>query len=448
MNGKTRLLKTFDHEPVDKVPWVPFAGIHAGKLKGYLADEILSDSQKLLESLLEVNRLYSPDGQPVLFDLQIEAEMLGCELKWTKRSPPSVKTHPLEKEFSIPTKIPQKTDGRLPMILEVMQKMKATVGETTALFGLVTGPLTLASHLRGTNLFLDMIRDKGNCKKLFAYCTQVIKAIISYYIEAGMDIIGVVDPVLSQISPRSFKSLLHEPFSELFQHIKSHNVKSSFFVCGDATKNIEPMCLTQPESIFVDENVDMVGAKKITDQYNIVLGGNIPLTSTMLFGTQQDNMKCVIGLLDSLSHDNLIIAPGCDMPYDVPLDNVIGVVEAISDPERIRLALEAYEKPALNFNITLPDYKNLEKPLIEVFTLDSDQCAACTYMKNMALTATEKFGDKVDIVEYKWTVLENIERTKILGLKHLPCMMINGELKWSSIIPDQEEYFAEIKKVI
>ncbi|MHA1518938.1 MAG: uroporphyrinogen decarboxylase family protein [Promethearchaeota archaeon] len=196
MNGKERLLKTFNHESVDKVVWVPFAGIHAGKLKGYFADELLTDGEKLFESLMEVNRLYSPDGQPVLFDLQIEAEILGCEMKWGKKSPPSVCSHPLEvkngKETRIPTKIPQKTDGRLPLVLDVMQKMKKSVGESTALFGLVTGPLTLASHLRGTKLFLDMLRHKETCQQLFAYCVAVAKEMISYYVEVGMDVIAVV----------------------------------------------------------------------------------------------------------------------------------------------------------------------------------------------------------------------------------------------------------------
>jgi hypothetical protein len=32
MTGKERILNTFNHKPVDTVPWVPFAGVHAGKL--------------------------------------------------------------------------------------------------------------------------------------------------------------------------------------------------------------------------------------------------------------------------------------------------------------------------------------------------------------------------------------------------------------------------------
>ena len=71
-------------------PWVPFAGVHAGFLKGYTAAEMLTDADKAFDALMEVNRLYRLDGQPVIFDLQIEAECLGCDLKWVDDCPPSV----------------------------------------------------------------------------------------------------------------------------------------------------------------------------------------------------------------------------------------------------------------------------------------------------------------------------------------------------------------------
>ena len=56
--GKELIFKTMRHEPTERVPWVPFSGIHSGKLKGYNAEEILQDGQKLYESLMEVARLY------------------------------------------------------------------------------------------------------------------------------------------------------------------------------------------------------------------------------------------------------------------------------------------------------------------------------------------------------------------------------------------------------
>jgi uroporphyrinogen decarboxylase len=335
------------------------------------------------------------------------------------------------------------------MVLDVMRRMKKEVGENTALYGLICGPFTLASHLRGNDIFMDMFDDEQYVKDLIGYCCEVGKRMAEYYVNAGMDVIAVVDPLISQISSTHFEEFMHEPFTDFFDTIRKLGAFSSFFVCGDATRNIEVMCKTGPDSISVDENVDLVAAKEITDRYNIAIGGNIPLTSVMLHGTQQDNMKYTVDLLDSIPNKkNLIIAPGCDMPFDVPVENAIGVSQAVLHLDETRKMVENYISIEEDIDVELPDYDNLTRPLVEVFTLDSATCAACTYMMGAAQKAKDQFGDTIDVVEYKFTEKENIARCKKMGVKNLPSIYINGRLKFSSIIPTREELENAIKEEI
>lgn len=448
--GKDLILKTLRHEKVDGIPWVPFAGVHAGILKGYTAKEILVDGDKLFESLMEVNKMYTPDGMPVMFDLQIEAEIMGCELLWAEDNPPSVVAHPYSGDKVIPCKcqIPKKTDGRIPMVLDVMHRLKEEIGDQVALYGLICGPVTLASHIRGSEFFMDIIKDKEFAAQMVEFCAEVCIAMSNYYIEAGMDVIGVVDPIISQISPKAIEKLFLDSFTAVFDNIKSQGVLSSFFVCGDATIQMDVMCRTHADGISVDENVNIAEAKKITDQYGIAIGGNIPLTTVMLFGNQQDNMKYVVEMLDNISHENLIVSPGCDMPYSVPIENTIACVQAVKQTDDVREMIKNYEAVDDTIDVDLPDYDHLERPLIEAFTLDAATCAACTYMVKAALLAKEEFGDKVDVVEYKYTIKEDIARTKKMGVEHLPSLYINGELKWSSIIPSREELLAVVGPLI
>ncbi|HLV09057.1 MAG TPA: uroporphyrinogen decarboxylase family protein [Halanaerobiales bacterium] len=449
MNGKERIHRILRKKKTDKIPWVPFAGVHAGKLIGASAREVLQDEEILLEAVLEANKLYKPDGQPVIFDLQVEAEILGCELKWAENSPPTVVNHPLADSDQIPENIPARHEGRLPMIIRVMKTLKEEIGDQTALYGLICGPFTLALHLRGTNLFMDMINNPEYTRELLQYTLLVSKRISRYYIESGMDDIAAVDPMVSQISPAHFKEFLNEPYSDLFKYLREQGVLSSFFVCGDASRNIEEMCLTEPDSISVDENVDLATAKEITDRYQIVIGGNIPLTTVMLFGSQQDNMKWVLDLMDSLENtDRLIIAPGCDMPYDVPVDNTLAVEQAVHQTEQVREILANYEKVEEDIDIELPDYEKLEKALIEVFTLDSETCAACTYMMAAAAEAKKHFADRIELVEYKYTSRENIARVKKMGVKNLPSIYINGELAYASLVPNRSELLKRIEKCL
>ena len=179
-------------------------------------------------------------------------------------------------------------------------------------------------------------------------------------------------------------------------------------------------------------------------------GGNIPLTSIMLLGNQQDNMKFAIDLLDSIPvKKNFILAPGCDMPYDVPVENCIGIAQAAIEPDAVREMVKNYQAEEIDTsNVVLPDYANLKKPLVEVFTLDSAQCAACGYMMGAANAAKETFGDAIDMVEYKYIYKENVARCVKMGVPNLPSMYINGELKYRSIIPTKAELEASIREAI
>ena len=452
MTGKKLIFKTLRHETTERAPWVPFAGVHAGVLVGADATEILQDEEKLVSALLEVNRLYKPDGQPVLFDLQLEAEILGCDLVWAKDCPPSVSSHPLADTMTVPCrcKLPTADSGRLPMTLSAMRRMKEAVGETTALYGLICGPFTLASHLRGNDIFMDMFDDEDYVKDLLGFCTECGKQVADLYLEAGMDVIAVVDPLVSQISADHFEEFLSEPYTELFRHLREEKKAfSSFFVCGNATRNIEVMCKTGPDSISVDENVDILAAKAVCDRYNVAIGGNIPLTSVMLHGTQQDNMKYVVDMLAQLpEYKNFIVAPGCDMPYAVPVENAIGAAQAALRTAETAEMVKNYVAAEDDIAVELPDYEHLSRPLVEVFTLDSATCAACTYMMGAANAAKEVYGEKIDVVEYKFTLKENIARCKKMGVTNLPAIYINGALKFSSIIPSREELAQAIDAVL
>ncbi len=452
--GKELVLRTLRHEKTGDIPWIPFAGVHAGKLKGYTAEQLLTDEDKLVESLLEVHKLYTPDGMPIMFDLQVEAEILGCELKWAENNPPSVKSHPWAgEEKGIPCNclIPNEESGRIPMILNAMRRVKKEIGDEVALYGLICGPFTLASHLRGTDIFMDMVSDPQYTKDLVGYCAQVAIEMTRMYLDAGMDVIAVVDPLVSQISPKMIEKILSEGFKAVFDYIRARGAYSSFFVCGNATKQIEVMCKMGPDGISIDENVNMPEAKKVTDRYNITIGGNIPLTTTMLFGNQEDNMKSVVDLIDSVrevSDGNYIISPGCDMPYDTPIENTVACAHAVKHLDSTRELIKNYETVVDTSSVEIPDYANADKVIVELFLLDPDQCAACFYMRAAIEDIFEQIKDFAEYRIYKYCVKEDIPRFVKMGLANLPTMTINGEPRFISLIPSSEELISTIKEYV
>jgi len=405
MTGRELVLAALKRQPTPRVPWVPFTGVHIGSLKGVDAEQLLKSAELLTACGVEANQRYRPDGQPVVFDLQVEAEILGCELKWAKDAPPAVATHPLADGYEKlkELRLPRPEDGRLPIILEAMRNLKEEIGRNTALYGLVVGPFTLALHLRGTNLFLDMFDQPETVKELIDFCRQVTEQVAEYYIDAGMDVIAVVDPMISQISADHFQEFVSKAASHIFDFIRQKGACSSFFVCGNATPVLEVMAQCRPDGISIDENVNLEYAKEIADRYQISYGGNIPLTTVMLLGSQADNMAKALELMDAHKGPGYILSPGCDIPYNVPPENVSAISLAVFDPEKARVFVETNkdDSAAADVEIEMPDYDSLPGVLIEVLTLDSATCPPCKYMVDATKQVAKLFEGKVDWVEYK-----------------------------------------------
>ena len=123
----------------------------------------------------------------------------------------------------------------------------------------------------------------------------------------------------------------------------------------------------------------------------------------------------------------------------------IAAGQAVRETAQARAILEHYESAEIRLDVVLPDYRNLERPLVEVFTLDSSTCAACGYMLEAAKDMKEIFGDAIDLVEYKFTVKENIARCVKMGVAKLPAIYLDGRLAFSSIIPSRKELEEKIR---
>ncbi|MDZ7272218.1 MAG: uroporphyrinogen decarboxylase family protein, partial [candidate division KSB1 bacterium] len=229
--GKELILNAIRGQKTERTPWLPFVGCHGGALVGVDAATYLRSAELIVRGVTEAIRLYRPDGVPVTFDLQVEAEALGCELQWAKENPPAVVSHVLEQRELSQLRVPEEGVGRIPTVLEATRQL-AQAGHDVALFGLVTGPFTLALHLKGTAIFMEMYDRPEAVKELLQFTTQVAIRMASLYADAGCDVIALVDPMTSQISPETFREFVSPYATRVFETIRARGLLSSFFVCG------------------------------------------------------------------------------------------------------------------------------------------------------------------------------------------------------------------------
>lgn len=437
------LLAALRAEPTPRVPWIPYVGCHGGRLLGRSAADYLTSVDLLAAGLAAAAEQYRPDGLPVLFDLQIEAEAIGCRLAWADETPPAVVSHPLAEGLGLDDlALPTADSGRLRLAFEAVGAARRAVGPDIALFGLLTGPFTLALHLLGSDIFLRMFEQPDEVRAVLEYCRQVGALMLDGYLDAGADVIAVVDPMTSQISPRHFEQFVAAPAGALFDAIRARGALSAFFVCGDAQRNVAAMCATRPDAVFVDENIDLTYVAEIARPRGLAFGGNLPLTTVLLFGTPDDCRRAARSCLDQGGTPGYILAPGCDVPYAVPPENLAAVAEVVHGEHSGLVAASG----ATVAEVALPDYSQPGRVRLDVFTLDSLACAPCQYMVEAVRASTPEFAGRVEWIEHKLKSPATVGLMQALGVRSIPSIAIDGEVAFSSLIPDEPSLKEAIRR--
>lgn len=448
MPNKDLLLKALVGEPTKRTPWVPFVGVHGGALVGVDATEYLQSADHIVDALKISAARYKPDGLPVVFDLQLEAEILGCELNWAKETPPSVASHPLDEDYNIASLPEFSLDkGRIPLVLDAVRRAKAELGDDIALYGLLTGPLTLALHLRGDDVLLDMFDEEDEVPGLYDYCADIANKMVDAYIEAGIDVIAVVDPMISQIGPGHFSDFVAPPLNKIFDRVRAKGALSSLFVCGNATRNLEAMCATTCDNISVDENVDMVQLAKVARAGGKSFGGNMQLTVVLLLGDTNDAKRDAVRCIDQAGvGGGFVLAPGCDLPYATKPENMEAVASLIDDEDQIKIARNLPPKDMSDTfdDIAIPDYATEAAVIVDVVTLDSAGCAPCAYMVKAAQEAAKAYGQTIEVREHKITGRDGLSYMTKLGCTAIPSLCVDGKEAYASIIPKREEIVAKL----
>lgn len=443
MTGKEILLRTLKGEAAPRVPWVPFVGVHGGALVGADATAYLQSADLVVDALTKAAQRYQADGLPVVFDLQLEAEILGCELAWAKETPPSVASHPLGDDYDFDSLPAFSVDkGRMPLILDAVRRTKAAIGEEVALYGLLTGPLTLALHLRGDDMLLDMFDEEDDVPALLSYCADIARQMVDAYLDAGIDIIAVVDPMVSQIGPGHFEQFVTPALNAIFDHVRGRGALSSLFVCGNATRNLEVMAATTCDNISVDENVDLGALAKVARSAGKSFGGNMQLTVVLLLGDENDAKRDTVRCLDAAGEGaGFVLAPGCDLPYAVPPANLEAVASLVQDPYQVQVARSLPAKTTTDdfSDIEIPRYASESSVIVDVVTLDSAGCAPCAYMVTAAREAAKAYGQAAEVREHKITGRDGLGYMTRLGVTAIPSICIDGQERFASIIPDRQE---------
>lgn len=335
MTSKERREAYFRGEEVDRLPCAIMFEETAAVYAGINVEEYYFDSNKMLEAEKFIVREFGAESCGINVTLRGLGEALGSKMGYSD-SRASFLIDPVLKDYKMLDNMdvvnPYK-DGRLPITLEALGKIKKELGNEASVGSGVSGPVSAASAIRGTgNLMKDFIKNKEGVHKLLDFIVECNLAYVeAVYKEHGL-MCGIGDPIscANLISPKQFREFSKPYLSKMIDGMyKITGEKPSLHICGK-TKGIWNDLRDLNISAFSVDNCEDIEEVKNVLGDKVCLIGNIDPVSIIRNGTVEDVYREVKSCIEKAadSPNGYIVGSGCDIPGGAPIENIKAVIEA------------------------------------------------------------------------------------------------------------------------
>jgi uroporphyrinogen decarboxylase len=319
--------------PMDRLPCVPIVGNTAARVIGVKVSEFRGNGQLIAKAQVAAYRRFGYDVIRILTDLYKQAEAVGAKVHYPDDetaylAEPAI--HTAGEIASLKIADPYK-DGHLPHHLEAMHRAFELVGHEVPVNGALTGPLTTASFLIGTeNLARLMLKSPAAVHDLCEIAFQGALAYAKAILATGCSP-SLTDAMCSTtvISPRQFKEFGFPYLKRLVDFLHGRNKTVTLHICGKTQPIWEAMADTGADCLSIDNAADLTAAKLAVGS-RVRIMGNIPPSEIVLQGTPEQVKNavrsCVLKAWDNPK--GYIIASGCSLPVETPFSNIDAMLEA------------------------------------------------------------------------------------------------------------------------
>jgi len=302
MNSKERTLATIKGIP-DKIPFNPFIMHLAATLANVdYNTEYVRKPEVLVSSQIKCAEQFGIDHINVSTDAFREASAWGVDINWEGHTPTAKKFLNLEDFDSIePPDL---------LINDRIINLEAPFSEITCLFGVID--VLMISR----KVWVDKV------KELMDRILPIQLEFAKLQIEAGADIIGVGDSIVSQIGPKKYKDACLEITQKLFSGIKKQ-VPVLYHTCGnnsgvdrEGNDMLKLLGSTGCDVLDIDYQVDMASAKKKIGS-KVCLRGNV---NTQILGSEHYSSEDVSeevtkNIEAGKPGGKFMLAAGCESPW-------------------------------------------------------------------------------------------------------------------------------------
>jgi len=273
-------------------------------------------------------KLLKPDIAFMLMDLSVEANALGLPVRFPIDQSSSVEHHPIDNldELNRYRHIDILQDARIQSYIKTIEMMSMGLGKDILKCAYVVGPVTLAGLFEtAERVAMDSILEPDRLKVLCSFATKIIQKYAHAMINAGADIICILEPTATILGPDEFKKFSSYYVNYIIESYKYANIETIYHTCGNTMHLIQEMVSAGVAALSLDApqfGIDMPKAAQLVPE-NIIIIGNVSPTHVLKDGSVESVKHATTKLLEQMRpYPNFILSTGCDVPPETPLKNL------------------------------------------------------------------------------------------------------------------------------
>ena len=327
MTSAERVRAAYSLKEPDRIPVFPMVTYASGAPIGYGLREYCCDVEKMVRGQLHLQKWLDCDFVLSFVDVWVFAEAVGVRLDFRENNTPNPVESPVKSSEDVEKlEVPDpRKDGRLPIIVEGIDRLRRQVGGKIAIYTGGQGPFSLAAEIRGLQAFLkDLYVNRDLALKLVKFCTEYMVEMGRAEAQAGADIVHLGDSFAgpSLVSPRFFRDYAMPYDKIVFDQWRKEGVLTSLHICGRSTPIWDDMVENGTHNIEVDQTVD-IGAAKGKVGHRACLTGNIDPSAVIRYGTIEMVEKKTRECIEAAgSGGGYVLSPGCVVMPGFPQANL------------------------------------------------------------------------------------------------------------------------------
>jgi len=336
MTGMERVKAAFKGERPDRVPSYPILSGLAARMIGLTPRDYYTNFDNLAGAHIAIYEQLKPDVIALMPDLFLEVEAMGAEIEFPEDDVPRLRCYLLAdptrlSSLSIPDPY---SAGRIPAYLEACKKVKTCVAES-AVGGVICGPWTLASNLRGAeSLIVDTVTDPGFVHELMKFATEIPVRFGEALKQVGVGVsLSEAPASMSLISPKIYREFVMPYQQQVISRLREKRIGVTLHICGFIDPIMEDIASAGAIAISMDQPSSLEKMLEVCDGRAVVIG-NVS-TSVFVRGTRDDIESEVQRCLAAArTYYRYILATGCEISPRGDLDKVRMFCEIASEVGR------------------------------------------------------------------------------------------------------------------